>query len=59
MKYVITARPQRLNIFQSGYCHYWANGKGCRFCDIVNHVKQQRAEWGIPTRLRPKDVKRP
>jgi hypothetical protein len=56
MKYVITARPQRLNIFQSGYCHYWTNGNGCRFCDIVNHVKQQRAEWGIPTRLRPIDV---
>ena len=56
MKYVISARPQRLNVFQTGYCHYWKNGNGCRFCDIVNHVKQQRAEWGIPTRLRPKDV---
>jgi hypothetical protein len=56
MKYVITARPQRLNIFQSGFCHFWTNGKGCRYCDIVNHVKQQREEWGIPTRLRPKDV---
>jgi hypothetical protein len=57
MKYVITARPQRLNIFQSGYCHFWANGKGCRYCDIVTHVKEQRKEWGIPTRLRPQDVK--
>ena len=56
MRHVITARPQRLNIFQSGYCHYWKNGNGCRFCDIVNHVKQQRMEWGIPTRLRPEDV---
>ena len=57
MKFVITARPQRLNIFQSGFCHFWANGKGCRYCDIVTHVKHQREEWGIPTRLRPLDVK--
>jgi len=56
MKYVVTARPQRLNIFQSNYCHFWAKNKGCLFCDIVTHRKQQKAEWGIPTRLNPRDV---
>ena len=56
MKFVVTARPQRLNIFQSSACHFWANGKGCRFCDIVTHLKQQKSEWGIPTRLTPQDV---
>lgn len=56
MSYIISARPQRLNIFQSGFCHFWANDKGCRFCDIVNHFKQQRQELGIPSRLDPRDV---
>ena len=56
MKYVITARPQRLNIFTSNFCHFWANDKGCQFCDIVTHLKQQKKEWGIPTRLDPADV---
>lgn len=56
MKYVVTARPQRLNIFQSSFCHFWADNKGCRFCDIVTHQKHQKAEWNIPTRLKPQDV---
>lgn len=56
MSHIISARPQRLNIFQSGFCHFWANDKGCRYCDIVNHFKQQRAELGIPAKLNPQDV---
>src|SRR6266545_3371554 len=56
MKYVVTARPQRLNIFQSSACHFWGNGNGCKFCDINTHGKQQKAELGIPTRLEPRDV---
>jgi len=56
MKYVVTARPQRLNIFQSNACHFWGNGNGCKFCDINTHSRQQKAELGIPTRLRPRDV---
>jgi len=56
MKFVITARPQRLNIFQSSFCHFWANGKGCKFCDIVTHTQHQKKEWGIPTRLTAQDV---
>lgn len=56
MSFVMSARPQRLNIFQSGFCQFWANDKGCRFCDIVTHFKQQRSELGIPTRLSPQDV---
>jgi hypothetical protein len=56
MQYVVTARPQRLNIFQSSACHFWGNGNGCKFCDINTHGKQQKAELGIPTRLAPRDV---
>ena len=56
MSHVITARPQRINVFPSGFCHFWVNDKGCRFCDVVNHLKQQRAELGIPTRQNPQDV---
>jgi hypothetical protein len=56
MKHIFTARPQRLNLFTSSFCHFWANNKGCRFCDIVSHLKQQKKAWGIPTRLHPDDV---
>jgi hypothetical protein len=56
MSHIASARPQRLNVFQSSYCHFWAEDKGCRFCDIVTHVKQQKDEKGVPTRLRPQDV---
>ncbi len=56
MSHIASARPQRLNIFQSSYCHFWAEQKGCRFCDIVNHNKQQKHELGVPVRLKPEDV---
>ena len=56
MSHVASARPQRLNIFQSSYCHFWADKKECRFCDIVTHTKQQKNELGVPSRLKPEDV---
>jgi hypothetical protein len=56
MEYVITARPQRLNICVSSFCHFWTDKKGCQFCDIVANLKQQKSEWGVPTNLHPEDV---
>lgn len=56
MSHIASARPQRLNIFQSSYCHFWAEKKECRFCDIVNHTRQQKDELGVPARLKPRDV---
>lgn len=57
MSLLVTARPQRLNVFQSSYCYFWADDKGCKFCDIVTHTRQQRDEVGVPSRLRAQDVK--
>jgi hypothetical protein len=57
MSHIVSARPQRLNVFQSSFCYFWADGNGCRYCDIVTHTKQQREELGVPSRLRPQDVK--
>lgn len=57
MSHIVSARPQRLNVFQSSFCYFWAEQQGCSFCDIVTHTKQQRQELGVPTRLRPHDVK--
>jgi len=56
MSYIVSARPQRLNLSVNGYCHFWDNDKGCRYCDIVNHLKQQKIELGAPTKLNPRDV---
>jgi hypothetical protein len=57
MSHIVGARPQRLNVFQSSYCYFWADDKGCRFCDIVPHTQQQRKELGVPDRRRPEDVR--
>lgn len=56
MSHIVSARPQRLNVFQSSYCQFWAEDKGCKFCDIVTHTKQQKNELGVPSRLKPEDV---
>jgi hypothetical protein len=56
MKHVVTARPQRLNVMPSSYCHFWKNDHGCRYCDIVNYLKQEKSQLGVPPKLDPKDV---
>jgi hypothetical protein len=56
MSHIVSARPQRLNVFQSSYCQFWAEGKECKFCDIVTHTRQQKNELGVPSRLKPEDV---
>jgi len=56
MSHIVSARPQRLNVFQSSYCQFWAEDDGCKFCDIVTHTKQQKNELGVPSRLKPEDI---
>jgi hypothetical protein len=51
MEHIVTARPQRLQVMPSSYCHFWDNGHGCKYCDIVNHLKHQKAELGVPAKL--------
>jgi hypothetical protein len=56
MQNVISARPQRLYVMANRYCHFWADGGGCRFCDVVNNLKAQRSELEMQTKIRPADV---
>ena len=56
MKFVVTARPQRLEISPSSYCHFWNNDKGCKYCDIVNYFKQEKSELGVPAKLNFTDI---
>lgn len=56
MEYIVTARPQRLQVMPSSYCHFWDNNHGCKFCDIVNHLKYQKSELGVPVKLNPGEV---
>jgi hypothetical protein len=56
MQNVVAARPQRLYITPNRYCHFWSDGGGCKFCDIVSNLKQQRNEIAMQTRLNPQDV---
>ncbi|MDR3210733.1 MAG: radical SAM protein [Planctomycetota bacterium] len=56
MNHVFTARPQRLNFFLSGFCQFWANDKGCRFCDLVTHWKRQKKEWNVASSFSSDDI---
>ncbi len=56
MKNIVSARPQRLNIFPYRYCTFWNNGNGCAFCDIVSQLKKGGKELNIPTKLDPVEV---
>jgi hypothetical protein len=56
MKNIVSARPQRLNIFPFRYCTFWNNGNGCAFCDIVSQLKKGGKELNIPARLDPVEV---
>jgi hypothetical protein len=56
MKNIVSARPQRLNIFPYRYCTFWNNNKGCSFCDIVSQMKKGGKELNIPARLDPLEV---
>lgn len=56
MSHVASARPQRLYLMPSRYCHFWTDNQGCLFCDIVNNLKQQKTEINLPGRLKPEDV---
>ena len=56
MKHIVSARPQRLNIFPYRYCTFWNNAKGCAFCDMVVQLKKGREVLKIPAKLDPVEV---
>lgn len=56
MQNVITAVPQRLYLLPNRYCHFWTDGQGCRFCDIVSNSKELHNELGVSTRLTADEV---
>jgi biotin synthase-related radical SAM superfamily protein len=56
MQNVVGSRPQRLYLIPNRYCHFWTDNQGCKFCDIVNNLKQQKNEINMQTRISPKDV---
>ncbi len=56
MRQIFSARPQRLSIVQSSYCHFWTNHKGCRFCDINNNNKKRNEDEKTQPRIKPQDI---
>ncbi len=57
MRLVVSARPQRLNVFPYRHCHFWNDDEGCLFCDIVPHLRRGKDDLGVPARLDPEDVR--
>ncbi len=53
---VASARPQRLDIDPYSYCHFWDNGKGCRYCNMGSNFHKSHREFKKPARLDPRDV---
>lgn len=58
MAQIATARPQRLNLLVSQFCHFWAEeGGGCKYCDIVTFAKEQKKVFAkAPERPKARDV---
>jgi len=56
MQNIVSARPQRLYLIPNRYCHFWSDDSGCRFCDIVNNLKQQKDEIDMQSKIKAKDV---
>lgn len=57
MRLVVSARPQRLNVFPYRHCHFWNDAEGCLFCDIVPQLRKGKDALGMPARLDPEDVR--
>jgi len=53
---VATPRPQRMDINPYAYCHYWDDGKGCKYCNIAAHYNKERKTHQKPLRLDPREV---
>lgn len=56
MQNIVSARPQRLYLIPNRYCHFWSDDSGCRFCDIVNNLKQQKDEIDMQAKIKASDV---
>lgn len=53
MDSIVFARPQRLNITPTSYCHFWKNDNGCKYCDLVPHLREDGV---IKKKLSPQDA---
>ncbi|MDR3313058.1 MAG: radical SAM protein [Oscillospiraceae bacterium] len=51
---VISARPQRLDVNPYNFCHFWDNGKGCKFCAIAANYHKHKHEKELA--LDPRDI---
>jgi hypothetical protein len=51
MKDVVSARPQRLDLSSSTYCHFGAKHKGCKFCAIYPPDRKS-----VAARVKPQDI---
>ena len=56
MRDIVTARPQRLDLTASSYCHFGTKGNLCRYCNINSHNKQQVREGVGKSRYKPREI---
>lgn len=51
-------RPQRLDFNPYAACHFWDNGKGCRYCNVgaIYNQAKKKAGGTLNPRVDPRDV---
>ena len=50
------SRPQRLDFQPYRYCHFWDDGKGCRFCNIGTTYHRAKKLRNFDIRVSPQDI---
>jgi hypothetical protein len=50
------SRPQRLDFQPYRYCHFWDNGKGCRYCNIGAIYQRAKKLRNFDVRVLPQDI---
>jgi len=49
-------RPQRIDFNPYGNCHFWDDGKGCRYCNVTAVYRKASRESGRSLKVHPEDV---
>jgi len=56
MREIVSARPQRLDIFSMSYCYFNVGDQGCKFCSLPALHQYLRAKNNLPRRPHAQDI---
>lgn len=56
MKEIVSARPQRLDIFSMSFCYFHVGDLGCKFCSLPALHQYLRTQNNLPRRPHAQDI---